>query len=474
MDKIADLARLMRQKREEGEHPYVLILGAGASVSSGTSLNRSVVERVIGTYDLREFDAYLTQRSPSERFAILRDLVEGAFPSKGYQCLAELIQKGYFDVILSTNFDPLLEDAIMGLRMRRRDYVFLVHGVMEPELIVEQLDHRVPRVKLLKLHGDLFYRKFYYTGDEIDAFPPQISSALETYLNHRDIVIAGHGMRDSDINRCLKDEGGSIWYVSPDPPSGDIARVMKSRRSEGNVLSGDSGYFDQFFVTLHAALLGGTAGTDVDLVSQVIYSIMRDDGCPIGSGFLLGDTGLLVTDSSILAGLGKGMAPPVTAQVRPFAEVQAGTVTKGHGGGQSRTARLVVSPQAALDYAVFKIEGLIEASPLELADDLPKVGEPVTACISVGESQGFRDGAVTNVNCSVPIKMGRDRIEKIKNLIETDIAVTGGACGSPLIRSDGRIVGAIVAGREGSNQSYALTALRLREMLVSAGLGLAR
>ena len=74
MNKILDLAKRMRAKRESGSHPYVLVLGAGASVASGTSLNRAVVERVVGTHDLKAFDAYLAQCSDDERFAILRDL----------------------------------------------------------------------------------------------------------------------------------------------------------------------------------------------------------------------------------------------------------------------------------------------------------------------------------------------------------------------------------------------------------------
>ena len=89
MDKLTDLAIRIRAKRESGSHPYVLVLGAGASVSSGTSLNRAVVERIIGTYDLQAFDQYLRGCSDDERFAILRDLVEGVSPSQGYRCLAE-------------------------------------------------------------------------------------------------------------------------------------------------------------------------------------------------------------------------------------------------------------------------------------------------------------------------------------------------------------------------------------------------
>jgi hypothetical protein len=445
----------MRAKRESGSHPYVLVLGAGASVASGTHLNRAVVERVVGAYDLEAFDAYLARCSDDERFAILRDLVEGTSPSQGYQALAQLIRAGYFDVILSTNFDPLLEDAIAELPMRRRDYVFLVHGVMQPQLVADHLDNRVPRVKVLKLHGDLFYRKFYYTGEEIEQFPPLIGHALQTYLNQRDVLVVGHGMRDSDVNRCLAEKGSSIWYVGPGPPSGEIARFMKLRRSEHNVVSGDSGYFDPFFVRLRAALLGGTAQVSVDHIKQVIFSIAPQGASPVGSGFLLAHTDLLVTDSSILAGLGQGTALGVKAHVRPFA------------GGPHYTAKLVVAPETVLDYAVFTVPGMLELSPLELADDLPTVGEPVTACISVGETQGFHDGAVTAVNRSVPIRMGGGRTETITNLIETDVKIMPGACGSPLVRKDGRVVGVLVAG---NGRSYALTSLRLSHMLTRAGL----
>ncbi len=69
------------------------VLGAGASISSGTSLNRAVVERVVGVYDLKKFDEYLNRCSDDERFSILRDLVEGTLPSKGYQSLTDWITR---------------------------------------------------------------------------------------------------------------------------------------------------------------------------------------------------------------------------------------------------------------------------------------------------------------------------------------------------------------------------------------------
>lgn len=453
MNKIADLSKRMRAKRESGSRPYVLVLGAGASVASGTSINQAVVERVVGTFNLKAFDEYLIRCSDDERFAILRDLVEGTSPSIGYDYLADLIRSGYFNEILSTNFDPLLEDAIMRLQMRRCDYIKLIHGVMEPDLIASHMDRLIPRVKILKLHGDLFYRKFYFTGEEIKEFPSQIRHILEIYLN-RDILIVGHGMRDTDINCCLKEGGGSIWYVNPSPPSGQIAKFMKLRKSEHNFVSGDRGYFDTFFTQLRAILLGGTAEVSVDEIGQAIFSFAPVGRQPVGSGFQLSNTGLLVTDSSILAGLGKGFTLGVKAEVCPFSA------------GLKQQAQLVVRPEMELDYAVFKAT-LPEVSPLELADNLPTVDEPVTACISVGKTSGFYDGKVTGVDCSVPIVMTGGRTITISNLIETDIKITPGACGSPLVRKDGRVVGTIVAGND---HSYALTSLRLKEILRRAGL----
>lgn len=232
---------------------------------------------------------------------------------------------------------------------------------------------------------------------------------------------------------------------------------MKLRKSEHNVISGDDGYTDTLFIKLHAALVRGTAAVSVDPISQAIFSVSRVAGPLVGSGFLLGGTDLLVTDSSILAALGQGFSLGVKAEVRPFA------------GGTERQAELVLAPETVLDYAVFKVPNVIEASPLLLANDLPGVGEPVTACISVGEAQGFHDGKVTGVNRSIPIRMGTDpkQAETISNLIETDIKVRPGACGSPLVRKDGRVVGVLVAG---NGRSYALTALRLQEMLTASGL----
>jgi hypothetical protein len=93
---------------------------------------------------------------------------------------------------------------------------------------------------------------------------------------------------------------------------------MRARKSENNFVSGDDKYFDPFFTQLQAALLDSTAEASVDEIRQSIFSVGPEGGQPVGSGFLLGDTGLLVTDSSILTGLGQRFALGVKAEVRPL------------------------------------------------------------------------------------------------------------------------------------------------------------
>jgi S1-C subfamily serine protease len=147
-----------------------------------------------------------------------------------------------------------------------------------------------------------------------------------------------------------------------------------------------------------------------------------------------------------------------TAEVWPFA------------GGPSRGATLVIRPEMALDYAVFRVSGLAEVSPLEVAEALPTVGEPVTGCILVGDSQGLHDGIVTGIDRSILVAGMPTGPTTVDDLVETSIKTSPGASGAPLVRKDGRVVDMIVAGEHEGQRSYALTSLRLKAMLAHAGL----
>jgi len=218
-DKIKLLAELMRSRRESGELPYILVLGSGPSVTLGSSSMKHVVKAVATTTDLEEFYETLDSLSSLERYVILKKHFAEAGISPGYRRLAELVKKGFFNIVFTTNLDPFLENS---LRQHSRqgefnepDFEVLICG--EDALggmgQMDTLEGRQPRVKIVKL--------------------------------------------DYDINRAIEREGGSIWYVGQSPPAMDapIYQAMRSRGTQTNVISGEFGLFDRFFKALYRELM---------------------------------------------------------------------------------------------------------------------------------------------------------------------------------------------------------------------------
>lgn len=133
-------------------------------------------------------------------------------------------------------------------------------------------------------------------------------------------------------------------------------------------------------------------GRNVDEIAQSIFSLFAPGRLPVACGFLLADTGVVVTDSTILGDLKVGQEPGAAIWLRPFA------------GGPELDAVLVVPPKSVLDFAVFKLNQPAARSPLELSLALPALGDPATVCISHGSTQGFHDARVTGVKFTIPIQ----------------------------------------------------------------------
>jgi NAD-dependent SIR2 family protein deacetylase len=262
---IRQLANRMEYRRRQGERPLVLVVGAGASLSSGASSGGQVIAEVVKKHsnkdvssmtwdqELEEFYEILDHCSPDVRFAILKPHIEGKVPSEGYRALAELARRGYFELILSTNYDTFLEDAFSDAGLHRRDFDLLINGVHNENEMLLQLDRGDPPIKVIKLHGDLHHHQFAFTPQEIWQFSDKIEGVMHKLLS-RDFVIVGHSMRDNDINRCIDQNGGSVWYVNPSEPAvaDSIGQVLRVRPS--HLIVGELGRFDDFFVTLHSSL----------------------------------------------------------------------------------------------------------------------------------------------------------------------------------------------------------------------------
>jgi hypothetical protein len=249
------LATLMRSRREGSEPPYLLVLGSGVSTQLGSHSMRQIVQTIGRSDDLEQYYQSLNGLSPRERHLLLKKHFDEAELSPGYRALAELVEQGYFNLIFTTNVDSFVERALVGEQDKTLGFEVLICGQQHPTEMLNRLEAPVPPVKIVKLHGDVETRNFALTPSEISKFGSDSEGLLRQYLRH-DLILTGPGPHDYDVSRAIEQEGGSLWYVDPEPPAQDttLHRAMRVRRAESNLIEGEFGLFDRFFEALHVEL----------------------------------------------------------------------------------------------------------------------------------------------------------------------------------------------------------------------------
>jgi S1-C subfamily serine protease len=244
----------MRLRRANASRPLVLLLGAGASYEAGIGIMKDLFAHT-GVEDFQGFSDFIKPRTAEERYLHLSGFLQTQKPSEvtpGYRALAALCAENYFDLILTTNFDPLLEDALAAARLWRKDYLLVVNGIVRPERIELVLKEQSPRVKIVKLHGDLFHRYMAWTIEEMESFVEEIKPQLMPNLHGRNILIVGYSLNDAPVRRLVVEAGGeqsTIWYVHPE-------KVPESLQTNERVRAvvGPEGKFEQLFTGLAKAL----------------------------------------------------------------------------------------------------------------------------------------------------------------------------------------------------------------------------
>ena len=259
LDRVRSLAQFIKDKKKRGEK-FVLMLGAGASLSSGIKPTSAIMEELVKAHPASapgsvedRFDALWASATKSARAAMIEPYLT-APPSEGFQRLAELIAFGYFDFVITFNFDRLLELAFDDLGFN--DYKTIIRGETALDAIGSLIKSPKPRVKLLKMHGSLDSADYFlFSKEEMLNYPPELEAILSE-LTARDIIICGYAFNDMCVMRAFNPskDAGAIYFVNPAGAVGQIKGFLPARRSQDKVIEGDLGLFDPFVTTLHGAL----------------------------------------------------------------------------------------------------------------------------------------------------------------------------------------------------------------------------
>lgn len=263
---------------------YAFILGAGASKSSGINTGQELAQRWLEEIYRREcldkassieewlasgnsgfsdstisyahagnhYPQIFERRFYGDReagYAALEDAIEGKIPSLGYSLLASIIQETRHKVVITTNFDNLVADALS--MQAHQSPLIVAHeslaGFVRPNL-------RRPLVA--KIHRDLFLSpKNDHTG--VSTMEESWKEALKKIFQHYTPIVIGYGGNDGSLMDMLNDlpEGsisGRIFWCCRDSAIPQKAKDVLIKHK--GVLTKIAG-FDEFMLQLAEKLV---------------------------------------------------------------------------------------------------------------------------------------------------------------------------------------------------------------------------
>lgn len=165
-------------------------------------------------------------RDPDRGYAYLEEQMRAAEPSYGYSVLARIMENTQHKVVVTTNFDNLVADA---LSIFGKTYP-LVCG---HESLAGFISPRVRRPLVVKVHRDLLLAP-KSDPDELQRLPESFCDALADLFSHYTPIVIGYGGNDGSLMGFLKAlpaktiPGGVYWcyWDGGDPPSTEIRQFV--------------------------------------------------------------------------------------------------------------------------------------------------------------------------------------------------------------------------------------------------------
>lgn len=269
-------SQLVNALADMGQGYAALLLGAGASRSSGVLLAREIVTDICTTAFCREFEISPVQRErvtahdvrewlelqgwyqdarargESEYSAVFRQfkpthdhqieyikaLLRSATPSSAYKVLAKLIHDGFFKVVSTTNFDPLLENCYSGMFPSEAS----LRSVATDNEFVRITDDSKQQV-IAYLHGNLNGYEIANLDEDTRLLRGDIEPALRRLLNPYALVVVGYSGCDKSVMSLLRQlatadksafrRGVIYWCRQPNAELSPMAREILDTVAQG-------------------------------------------------------------------------------------------------------------------------------------------------------------------------------------------------------------------------------------------------
>ena len=148
-------------------------------------------------------------------------------PTAAHHAIAALVAQGFIKVIITTNFDQLMERAL-------RDAGVVPSVLSSPDHVRGALPLIHTRCCILKLHGDYLDTRIRNTPSELEDYPEEFDRLLDRIFDEFGLIVCGwsatwdNALRQA-IERCPSRRFTTYWAVRGEPT--DEARRLINHRS---------------------------------------------------------------------------------------------------------------------------------------------------------------------------------------------------------------------------------------------------
>lgn len=294
---VLDLVRYIENRSPihsgVGTPNFTLFLGAGASITSGIRSGRQLIEEWKNDIynesgvDISQEEFFVNQgrdwydeSNPyaslfEHRFDLQRQRrlfvekeVADKTPSIGYAYLVNLIERGYFNTIFTTNFDDLLNEAFYR-------FSFVRPIVCAHDSSISGVTITSSRPKIIKLHGDYLFDNIKATLRETESLEQNMRMKFQEFAKDYGLIVIGYSGQDRSIRDILTyllqhDEylkNGVYWCLK----KGELENInseLKKLLWHDKVFVVEIDGFDELMAEINNCLLNGELPIKQELMTR--------------------------------------------------------------------------------------------------------------------------------------------------------------------------------------------------------------
>jgi UDP-2,3-diacylglucosamine pyrophosphatase LpxH len=208
--------------------------------------------------DLKVFVWFYLAHSAAERSNLLRSYFEPTeeerergtkLPTQAHKAIAELVDGGSICVIVTTNFDHLMEQAL-------EEKGITPTVIATPDAAEGAMPLAHSRCTLIKVHGDYLDTRIKNTPRELEAYDERVDRLLDQVLDEYGLIICGwSGEWDKALIAALERSQSrrftTYWAAHEGRLSDSAKRLVALRKAQVISIEGA----DHFFTRLSEKVL---------------------------------------------------------------------------------------------------------------------------------------------------------------------------------------------------------------------------